>query len=138
MPTTFQQEQAKRRDLRAVPLTPGEGRPPPPAELTEREAEVWRKTVESRPMHYFGAEHEPLLKAYCCHAVMADDLADEIRDFQKRKMKVDKLRREYRSEAALLSSLSAQLRISVRRNPSRAADNQIAQTPKRRLWTNDE
>src|SRR5262249_32284814 len=41
------------------PRIPGQPRPPPPAEMSEREAEIWRDIVDARPLHYFGRENLP-------------------------------------------------------------------------------
>jgi hypothetical protein len=74
----------KRRGRRSVaslavvtPL-PHERRPPPPAELTEAQATVWRDTVSTMPPGWFRHESFPVLTAYCRHVVRARRLDAEI------------------------------------------------------------
>jgi hypothetical protein len=59
-----------RRISVATPILPGKGRPPPPADLSERERQIWIGVVESRPLNFFDAGTLPLLRAFCLHAVL--------------------------------------------------------------------
>lgn len=63
-------------------VIPGQ-RPEPPAALTEREAEVWRAVVATKPHDWFNADTAPLLMDYCRAAVTSDELASELRKFKK-------------------------------------------------------
>jgi len=115
----------------ATPAIPGQGRPPPPPELTEREAHIWVACVENRPLNYFDESSRPLLAAYCMHAVLAEDLAAELR-----LRATDKLRREHRQQTAMLCCVATRLRLTKlgRRRDQRSDYAEVAKTPKRRLW----
>jgi len=54
-----------------VALELPDGRPEPPADLSEREAEVWRDAVGCMPARWFGRERWPVLRGYCEHVVAA-------------------------------------------------------------------
>lgn len=43
------------------------GRPDPPADLTEDEAQEWREIVRSLPPHRIKPEHFAIFSAYCRH-----------------------------------------------------------------------
>ena len=53
-------------------------RPPPPPDLTEAEATVWRDTVATMPTDWFGRETYHLLANYCRHVCSARWIADLI------------------------------------------------------------
>src|SRR5262249_36132016 len=114
-----------------APAIPGQGRPEPPPELSERERKIWVACVENRPLGYFDASTWPLLAAYCMHAVLAADLAAKLRIHA-----TDKLRREHRQQTAMLCNLATRLRLSKlgRRRDQRSEQGEVAKTPKRRLW----
>jgi len=97
----------EREPMPATPAIPGQGRPLPPPELTERERHIWTACVESRPLNYFDPGTWPLLKAYAMHAVLAEDRAAELR-----KHSTDKLRREHRQQTAMLANLATRLRLT--------------------------
>jgi hypothetical protein len=60
--------------LGVVPVSIEARRPPPPDNLSEGAAQVWRDTVVSMPGGWFDRVHEPLLVAYCRHVVTAERL----------------------------------------------------------------
>jgi hypothetical protein len=115
----------------ATPAIPGQGRPEPPVELSDGERQIWVACVESRPLNYFDKATWPLLKAYCMHAVLARDLAAELR-----RHATDKLRREHRQQTAMLANLATRLRLTKlgTRRDQRSDESEIAKTPRRRLW----
>jgi hypothetical protein len=39
--------------------------------MSEREKQIWRDIVDSRPAFYFGRETHPLLCALCMHTLQA-------------------------------------------------------------------
>src|SRR5262245_35366510 len=78
------------------PRIPGVSRPPPPAELSPREREIWIDIVDSRPLHYFGRETFPMLAALCMHAAQAELLAAELR-----RNSTQKNRDEHRKQTAM-------------------------------------
>jgi len=55
-----------------VPLDPADGRPEPPADLSPREAEVWRDAVAVMPARHFSREKWPVLRGYVRHVIAAD------------------------------------------------------------------
>src|SRR3954470_8039061 len=57
-------------------------RSPPPRELTEAEATVWRETVGCVPAGWFTRATFPLLKAYCRHTARAEMLAELVNSFR--------------------------------------------------------
>jgi len=116
----------------ATPILPGRGRPPPPSELGARERELWEACVASKPLHHFDAGTLPLLAAYCMHAILARDLAAELRIHA-----TDKLRKAYRAETSMLATLSSKLRLAKlqqRKGHQHTDAEAIEKTPKRRLW----
>src|SRR5215471_14555209 len=114
----------------ATPAIPGQGRPEPPVELTEREAQIWTACVENRPLGYFDASTWPLLAAYCLHAVLAENLAADLR-----RRATDKLRREHRQQTAMIANLATRLRLTKlgQRRDQRSEESEIAKVPRRRL-----
>jgi hypothetical protein len=84
-----------------LPRIPGSERPPPPAELSAREAEIWRDIVDSRPLHYFGRETWLMLAALCTHAAQAELLAAELRRHPSQKN-----RDEHRKQTMAVATLS--------------------------------
>jgi hypothetical protein len=91
-----------------APIIPGRGgRPSPPAELSDREKEIWTACIESRPVNYFTPEVFDLLRAYAMHAVMSQDLAVELR-----KHPTDKLRKMFRQEKMSLCTIASKLRLA--------------------------
>ena len=72
-----------------------------------------------------------MLKAYCMHAVLAEDLAADLR-----RHATDKLRREHRQQTAMIANLATPLRLTKlgQRRDQRSEHVEVAKTPKRRLW----
>src|SRR5262245_48325892 len=66
-------------DLTVVPMLPGVGRPEAPSDLSKTEAEIWKSTVDAMPLRWFGREQHQLLRAYCCHCAMANQVAERWR-----------------------------------------------------------
>jgi hypothetical protein len=60
-----------RKPADVIALLPGD-RPPAPSDLSEREAAVWRDTVNSQPSRWFAPESFLVLRGYCRHCVAAD------------------------------------------------------------------
>jgi hypothetical protein len=53
-----------------------------PYDLTPEERTVWRAVVDDFPAHWFTPATVPMLRQYCRHTVMADDLAARINEFR--------------------------------------------------------
>lgn len=117
-----------------VPLRPGEGRPEPPAELSQREAELWREIVSSRPPNHFGRETFPLLRAYCTTAMLVEDQAAEVRALRHAGKAVKRASDEHRRTVSALGALATKLRLVARR-PTRVEESADRATPRRRLWS---
>jgi len=113
------------------PRIPGASRPPPPAELSPREREIWIDIVDSRPLHYFGRETFPMLAALCTHAAQAELLAAELR-----RNSTQKNRDEHRKQTAMIATLSTRLRLSKlgRRKHQSSEEREASGAPRRRLW----
>lgn len=59
-----------------------DGRPQPPADLTEYQRGLWQRTVAAEPLEQFRtAALQQLLKEYCRHAEAANILAGQIEAF---------------------------------------------------------
>jgi len=65
-------------DLLAGPIFP-DAAYPPPEELSEAEARVWRATVAAMKPGWFSPASGPLLEAYCTAVVMVRTLAARLR-----------------------------------------------------------
>ena len=122
---------ADRRLRHALPRIPGAERPPPPAELSPREQQIWIDIVEARPLHYFGRETWPMLTALCTHAAQAELLAAELRRHPSQKN-----RDEHRKQTLAVATLSTRLRLSKlgRRKHQSSEEREASGAPKRRLW----
>ncbi|MBV8800719.1 MAG: hypothetical protein JO208_13030 [Alphaproteobacteria bacterium] len=57
-------------------------RPPPPADLSEAEALIWKDVVSSMPADWFRRAHAPVLAAYCRHTARAALLAQQVNAFK--------------------------------------------------------
>lgn len=57
-------------------------RPPPPAELSDVEAEVWRDAVGTMPTGWFCRAQYPILVAYCRHTARASQLSRMVAEFR--------------------------------------------------------
>jgi hypothetical protein len=113
------------------PRIPGRGRPTPPPELTEEERIVWRDAVEARPPHFYDPATLPVLEVYCQHVVLCNQLAAELRIES-----TPERRAEFRKQTAVMASLATKLRLTkIGLRPHQRTDaEEIAKTPKRRLW----
>ena len=63
---------ADRAEIGIVPIMPGDAKPPPPADMSKSEADVWRMIVDAMPLRYFGRETWPVLVGLCKHVVVRD------------------------------------------------------------------
>src|SRR5262249_51340094 len=114
------------------PRIPGAERPPPPAEMSAREAKIWTDVVDSRPVHYFGRETFPLLEAFCMHSVLAQDLAAGLRQHPRSQ----KLRDEHRKQTSMIATNSSRLRLGKvgQRKHQSSEVHEASGAPRRRLW----
>src|SRR5437868_6214717 len=73
-----------RKSAAALSVVAGsiDGRPQPPADLTDFQAAVWARTVAGEPLDQFRtAALQQLLKEYCRHCETAHNLARMIDEF---------------------------------------------------------
>jgi hypothetical protein len=115
-----------------APQIPGEGRPPPPADLSPRERAIWTSIVDSRPAHYFDAGSLILLSAYCTNAWQCELLAREVRLHPNIRL----IRAEYRCQVNVVAMLAHKLRISKlsSRGHQSVEANETKGAPSCRLW----
>src|SRR5690348_11850514 len=73
---------AGRKSAAALAVVAGtdiDGRPKPPSDLTEFQAEVWERTVANEAADVFRtAALQQLLKEYCRHVETADRLSKQV------------------------------------------------------------
>ena len=105
-------------------------RPDAPTDLTDEEAEVWRKVTNRLPADWFPAETLPMLSQYCRHSVAATRVASMIEQLDKEiaqtikdgtsageavlgtaKM-LDRLLKMQERESRCIASLATKMRIS--------------------------
>jgi len=73
-----------------VPVTPIlDSRPPPPAELTKAQAEIWQDVVKAKPASWFKSDTHELLANYCRHAVEARRVSQMVDAFESDWIKQD-------------------------------------------------
>jgi len=97
-------------------VVPGEGRPQPPADMTEDERGVWREVVNAMPPNWFTTQH--ILRQYCRVVCMVEATSNE---------GVDALSKL----TAMMLSLAAKLRITPQgRVRQVTAEAMIRNTPR--------
>jgi hypothetical protein len=95
-------------------------RPEPPADLTERQAEIWRLIVAGEPADFFATEVvRGLLADYCRHRESCDLLSQTIGEFNPAWLKTAKGAKTYSSllnmrdkEAAACARMATKLRLT--------------------------
>lgn len=91
-------------------------RPPVPDDLTDEQAEVWRKITNRMPADWFPAETWPLLAMYCRHVVTARRVAQLIEQAEESPdTEVETLDRLYKMqerESRAMASLATKMRIT--------------------------
>jgi hypothetical protein len=118
-------------ELSVVPLLPGSGRPPAPDDLTKPEADTWRSVVDAMPLRWFGREQYDLLRGYCAHAVMQNELIARWR----LNGYSEELGKMLERETASVIKLARQLRLTkMTRQHAHRDEPSIRNTPKKRLW----
>jgi hypothetical protein len=96
----------------------------PPAELDEKEAEEWRKIVNSMPIDHFIPANLPLLLQLCRHIVDARVVSGKVRAFrrpgdsQQCRLYIDLLRQQD-AESLAISRLSRAMRLTQQSHWSR-------------------
>ncbi|MBO0715964.1 MAG: hypothetical protein J2P55_01335 [Rhizobiales bacterium] len=119
-----------RDDLTVVPMTPGAGRPEPPAELDDDERAAWQEIVGALPANWFKTEALPLLRNLVGHIVMSRELARRLRQ-DRTTLTLDQIRKIgtlQARESSQIAKLSAALRLSPKSQyaPRTAANRSTA------------
>ena len=74
----------------------GQGRPPPPGDLSEAEAAIWREVVATEAPDFFAtAALRGLLADYCRHRAAADSVSSIITEFQRDWLKSEEGSKRY-------------------------------------------
>jgi hypothetical protein len=104
--------------LSVVPVTPGQ-RPEPPADLNEKQADIWRSVVATKPADWFAPDSFPLLVAYCRAIVVHHSISEQIDSFDMAWLadddglkRYDKLASIQERQARLIASLATRMRLS--------------------------
>src|SRR3954447_6155224 len=108
-------------------IVPGNGRPPPPDDLTKEEAALWTMYVNSMGPNYFTPETRPVLAELCKAVVNSARVHEEIKrvrdsEFTDRDELAEVLKLAAAATKAVVS-LSDQLRLTKK---SRFTDHQAA------------
>lgn len=120
-----------------------DGRPRPPAELTDAQREVWERTVANEAATFFStAALQQLLKEYCRHVVSAAKLAKMIETvelasaFDEESIKAyDKLLVMRDRETKALGDKATKLRLTNQaRYTPQAAATASKKTAERKPW----
>lgn len=86
-----------------------------PYDLTPEERTVWRGVVDDFPAHWFTPATVPLLRQYCRHTVLANQLADEIakaRDAGAKLADLTHLMKIQANESRVLTTLATKMRLA--------------------------
>jgi hypothetical protein len=103
-------------------------RPEPPADLTEDQAEVWRRSVSSEPLDFFSTEIlRDLLKGYCRHTATANSLSEIIDSFKPEWLKAAEGAKRY---GELLRMRDAEVSAAIRLATKLRVTNQSRYTPR--------
>src|SRR5215207_9317547 len=117
-------------------------RAPPPAELTEAEAAVWRDAMGCHRAGWFNKGQFPLLKAYCRHSARAELLAEQVNSFKPEWLaedggleRLDALLKMAERESRAMSSLATRMRVTQQAQYGpKAAATALEAAPGRRPW----
>ena len=101
------------------PLMPEGERPPPPDNLSEAQAEVWRRTVDSMKVGWIGGEAHELLRRYVVLMVEADRLENELSATPVTAPDYTRLRQSYLEVAKAALAYARSLRLTPRGNSPR-------------------
>jgi hypothetical protein len=126
-------------ELSTVTISVEARRPSPPAELTDKQAQIWHDIVDTVPGGWFRPSEEPLLVAYCRHVVSAHSVSKKIDafNFESGELKVlDRLLRMRERETRALSSLATRMRFTqqARMHPRTAGRAEDGLQGGRKLW----
>lgn len=99
-----------------IPLLPGAGRPPPPADMPAKEAAIWSELVAAMPPGWFSAETHPVLKGLCKASVLRDFIWPKywaaVQDRSTPLEELKKLQRMFGAQTDEIRRASADLRLT--------------------------
>ena len=120
---------------------PGE-RPPPPAELDEIEARLWRTIVDALPPTWLDAAAQTILVRAVAQAAICEDLEDQLRNCRASRSgdnEVGALAAQHAAAAKAHAHLLGVLRATPRaRMVPKSASRQMVQVPRIRPWEADD
>ena len=126
--------------LAVVPIKCEAQRPPPPADLTQDQAKIWRDVVATTPAGWFR-EGDVLLGLYCRHVHTANVLAGIINSFSVEDCEMQQLNRLLtmrERETRMLTHLATKMRLTPQARISpRSAGRQMESAGSRRPWEDD-
>jgi hypothetical protein len=79
--------------------------PEPSADLSPREAEIWRDAVRSMKAGWFTAACGPLLQVYCFHVTLGERFAQELCGLSAGDKRFSRLARLHRQTSKLVAML---------------------------------
>jgi hypothetical protein len=127
----------RKTDLNLV-VIPGGGRPEPPADMPDDEAEVWRTIVDSMPARWFGPQNAHLLEQYCHVACAAEKTARETRRLlmtMENLSALSRLNAIGAKQTGMMVSLATRLRLTPQSAKHRlTAEAEIRNAPRLRPW----
>jgi hypothetical protein len=95
------------------------GRPPPPKDLTDEQAEEWRAVVARMPAGWFTRETHPLLAQFCRHVVRARQIEKTLDEYTKQLLEtdegldpLDRLAKMADREARAMTTLATKMRLT--------------------------
>lgn len=116
-------------------------RPPPPAGLSDRQAELWWAIVASRPADYFDASTLPLVHALVRHIETGEVLGRELQTLiAKRRTgaawvrRLETLSKLHEREARAASSLATRLRLTMQARYTGGSAGTAARSIQGRPW----
>ena len=121
-------------DLTVIPGMPGQ-RPEPPPALTERQAEIWRGIVATKPPDYFGGDTQPLLVEYCRVVATCEHLSEIIEQQSAGEFSIDRWRHlqplhsASARETRLMLTLARSLRLTQQSQMKAEKAGRIAAIP---------
>jgi hypothetical protein len=119
--------------------------PEPPESFQERQAEIWRDIVATKPVDWFQADSKPVLAGLCRAIALDEEIAAEIDAFDRTRVRdvegfklwkaLLKMQREQQQHIA---SLATKLRLTPqsRYNAQKAATKSNAANVAARPWGN--
>lgn len=130
-----------RKSVAALSVVPAGAPAPaaPPSDLTEKQAELWRVCIDSKPAAWFGEDSLPILKEYVRCVTMCDLLEERLRSMDTLDLAAWKLALDMRDkESRRAATLATKLRLTQQsRYTPQAANTANNRAAGRRPWQRD-